>query len=120
MTTGTSTTRQVVAVVVAVAAGALGALILGEYDFSGPTPVVSGLLFGLVVAEVILTVARTGSRVLAIAASIISGLGVLWAGWISSGRGIEPIRSGAYVALVLAMIVAAGWVAFGSRSRRRA
>jgi hypothetical protein len=109
----------VVALVAALAAGALGALILGEYDFSGPTPIVGGILFGLVIAEVILSVAHAPGRPLTIAASVISGLGVLWAGWISSGRGVEPIQAGAYLALVIAVAVSAGWVTLGSRGARR-
>ena len=123
MTTGSgslqpSAIRQGVAVLAGAAVGAVAALILGEYDFSGTTPYVAGVLFGLIVAEVTLTVARVGRPVLAAAAAVISGLGVLWAAWISSGRGVSPIPGGAYVGLALAVVVAGGWVSIPPRRHR--
>ncbi|MHB8464417.1 MAG: hypothetical protein ACYDH6_01175 [Acidimicrobiales bacterium] len=113
-----SSLRQALAVVVAAAVTAVGALILGEYDFKGTTPYVAGFLFGLVVAEVVLTVARLGRPVLAAAAAALSGLGMLWAAWISSGRGVSPIPGGAYLGMLLAMAVAGGWVVAPTRRHR--
>lgn len=98
--------------------GIAGALILGEYAFSGFTPYIAGLLFGLVVAEVTLTVAGVGRPVLAVAAAVISGTGMLWAAWISSGRGVAPIPAGAYLGMLLSLIVAAAWVSVPLRARR--
>ena len=97
---------------------AIGALILGEYDFSGFTPYIAGALFGLVVAEVTLTIARVGKPLLAGAAAGLSGLGMLWAAWISSGHGVAPIPTGAYLGMLLALVVAAGWVSVPARGRR--
>jgi hypothetical protein len=113
-----SVRRQALAIVAGLAAMALGALIFGEYDLSGLTPFIGGALFGLIVAEVVLTVAGTGNRVLAAFSAACSGVGVYWAAWISSGRGIAPIPKRAYVGLVLSMILAAGWVLISSGRRK--
>ena len=43
----------------AAAAAALGALILGEYEFTGTLPWVAGPLFGLVIGEVVVGVGRS-------------------------------------------------------------
>ena len=113
-----SAKRQAVAVLAGAATAALGALILGEYAFSGATPYVAGVLFGLAVAEVALTVARVGGRLLAVVAGAEAGLGLLWAAWISSGRGVAPIAGGGWAAVAVGAVVAAGWVAVPSRRAR--
>ncbi|HEY2427534.1 MAG TPA: hypothetical protein VGI06_01290 [Acidimicrobiales bacterium] len=102
--------RQAAAGLAAAAVAALGALILGEYEFNGATPYLAGILFGLVVAEVILTIARSGTGVLVAAAAGEAGLGLLWAAWISSGRGLTPIPAAGYAAVGLGAAVAGGWV----------
>ena len=43
---------------------ALGALILGEYEFSGVTPIGAGILFGLVISEVVIEICGTRHPVL--------------------------------------------------------
>lgn len=100
------------------ACAALGALILGEYELVGATPYVAGVLFGLVVAEVVLTVAGLGTPVLAAAAGGASGLGMWWAVWISSGRGVVPIPAPAYAGVALSVVVSLAWLAAPGRWRR--
>lgn len=99
------------------AAAAVGALILGEYEFAGAIPFVAGVLFGLAVAEVMMTVARAGTLRMAAWAGLMSGGGILWAVWISSGRGVAPMPTMGYVAVGLGAVVAGGWVALPSRGR---
>jgi hypothetical protein len=108
------TWRVALAVVVAALACALGALILGEYEFSGATPVGAGVLFGLVVSEIVIEIAGVRSRVLGVvtAAFVAGGLG--WAGYVSSGEGLRPFPTGAWVAMALGA-VAAGWRVGGWR-----
>src|SRR5687767_3656416 len=53
-----SSMRPALAVVAGAAVAAFGALILGEYEFRGTMPYVAGVLFGLVVAEAVVGVAR--------------------------------------------------------------
>jgi hypothetical protein len=107
--------RRALAPVAGAATAALGALILGEYDFSGMTPYLAGVLFGLIVAEVVLTVAAHGSRMLAAVAGAESGLGLAWAAWISSGRGRAAIPSAAWIAVALGVLIAGAWVVLPTR-----
>jgi hypothetical protein len=102
---------------VGAAAAALGALILGEYEFNGATPYLAGLLFGIAIAEVILAVARASTRPLAVVAAVETGLGVLWAAWISSGRGLTPIQPAAYAGIVLGVVVGGVWTLVPTRRR---
>ncbi len=85
----------------------LGALILGEYEFTGYLPFVAGPLLGLVIAEVILEIGklRTG-LVAAIAAELAFG-GIAWAGWIDSTQGVEPMKTAVWVSACLAAAAAA-------------
>lgn len=107
--------RLALAVLAGAAVAALGALILGEYEFTGTTPYVAGVLFGLVVAEAMVTVARRGGRGLAVAAAALAGGGLLWAAWISSGRDWDYVFGPAYVAVALG-VVSAGWRTATARS----
>jgi hypothetical protein len=112
--------RQLLAVLVAAFAAALGALILGEYEMVGTTPYVEGVLFGLVIAEVVITVAKPRPSSPAVATALVApAVGMVWAAWISSGRDWDYVPSGAWVGAVLAPIAAAFWLR-QSRSRRRA
>lgn len=108
--------RQLLAGVVAVAGSALGALILGEYDMAGATPFVSGVLFGLVVAELVLTIAKPRpARSTAAAAVAAPGLGMVWAVWISAGRSWHYVPGGAWAGVALAPVAAAFWLRTGRR-----
>lgn len=99
------------------AVAAVGALILGEYEFAGAIPFVAGVLFGLAVAEVMMSVGRAGTLRMAAWAALMSGGGILWAAWISSGRGVAPIPSMGYFSVALGAVVAGGWIALPSRAR---
>jgi hypothetical protein len=91
---------------VAAAVAGLGALMVGEYPFTGLMPYVTGVLFGLVVAEVILAVARRSSTLLALAAAALAAGGVAYAAWDDSGYGIRPIGLAAWIGVALAAVVA--------------
>jgi hypothetical protein len=114
---GVASRRRPLAALAGAAVAAAGALILGEYDFSGATPYLAGVLFGLVVAEAVLTVARRGTPPLAVAAGLEAAGGLAWAAWISSGRGLAPFPASGVAAAVIGAVVAAGWVAMPSRRR---
>jgi hypothetical protein len=87
-------------------ASILGAFILGEYQFEGYVPVVGGLLFGLVVAEIVVEVGRRRTLVVGALAGLEAAGGLVWAGWISGGEGLGPIPSGAWLAAGLAVVAA--------------
>jgi hypothetical protein len=107
--------RRVLAWVATIGAGALGALILGEYEFSGWTPYVSGVLFGLVLSEVELTIGRDHRVAAAGAVGILTAGGLSWAAWISSGRGVAPIPVSAWVGAALGAVVAFSWIRWSAK-----
>lgn len=88
------------------AAALLGALILGEYEFTGMLPFVAGPLFGLAVSEIVVSVGRSRSLLVAAPTAAVAFAGVMWAGWIDSSEGVEPIKALAWVAAVLAFLAA--------------
>jgi hypothetical protein len=96
----------VLAVLAAAAVAALGGVILGEYPFTGVMPYVSGVLFALVVSEVTVGIGQRRGAFLALAAAVCSGAGLAWAVWISSGRGVEPIPVGGWLAIMIGVAVA--------------
>lgn len=98
--------RAVLGLVCGAAVAALGALILGEYEFTGALPLVAGPLFGLVVGEVVVGVGRARALAVAILAGGIAFGGVAWAGWIDSSEGIEPVKGMVWVSAALALVVA--------------
>lgn len=102
------TARAVAALVVAVAACAIGALILGEYEFSGVMPYVTGVLFGLVIGELVLELGALRSWLVgAVSAAAVAGaLG--WAAWISSGEGLRMFPRPAWAAMAIGAAVC-GW-----------
>lgn len=106
--------RLPLAVVTGAAVAALGALILGEYEFKGTTPYVAGVLFGLVVAEAVLAVARRGGPALAAVVGALAGGGLVWAAWISSGRDWDYVPAAAWVAVSLGAVVGVARTAWAS------
>lgn len=96
---------------------AVGALILGEYPFTGAVPLVAGALFGLAVGEVATVVARDrGWPVVAPAAAVTAG-GLLWAGWISDGPAGPFVPSAAYAAAAIGAAACVVWARTARTSR---
>jgi hypothetical protein len=110
-----SIARRLAAVILTAAAAALGALILGEYDLAGVTPYVAGVLFGLAIAEVTLTVGRDARVWAATMSAALAVGGWLWAAWISTGEGVAPMRLGSWLGAVVAAVVAFGWVRWSGK-----
>lgn len=106
--------RLPLAVVAGTAVAALGALILGEYEFKGTTPYLAGVLFGLVVGEAVLAVAGRGGPALAAVVGAQAGGGLLWAAWISSGRDWDYVPGAAWVAVSLGAVVGVARTAWAS------
>lgn len=98
--------RAVLGLVCGAAVAALGALILGEYEFTGTLPYVAGPLFGFIVGEVVVGVGRSRSGLVALVAGLMAAAGLAWAGWIDSTEGVEPIKALAWVAAGLGFVVA--------------
>lgn len=96
--------------VAAAAVAALGGLILGEYELTGVTPVLAGLLFGLVVAEVAIVAGKGRDTVTAAACAAFAAAGMTWAAWISSGRDWDYVPGAVWVGVALAAAAAVWWV----------
>jgi hypothetical protein len=109
--------RLGLAVVVAALASAFGGVVLGEYQFEGLMPYGAGLLFGLVVGELVVTIARSRSLVLACISGVLVAAGLGWAAWISSGEGLRPFPVQGWVAMVIGALATVGRV---GEWRRRA
>ena len=93
-------------VVCGVAASALGALILGEYEVSGYLPFVAGPLFGLMIGEIVVGVGRARTLPVAAISAAAAFAGIAWAGWIDSSEGVEPVKVLVWVAAPLAAAAA--------------
>ncbi len=98
--------RAALGVLCGVATAALGALILGEYEFTGSLPFAAGPLLGLAIGEVTVGVGRVRTVPMAVVAAALGFGAITWAGWISSGEGLEPIKPLVWVAAVLAAVTA--------------
>jgi hypothetical protein len=98
--------RTVLALVAAGLVAALGALILGEYEFTGTLPWVAGPLFGLVLGEVAAGIDKARPPALAVGTGLLAFGGIAWAGWIDSSDGLEPVRGVVWVSAGLAALVA--------------
>jgi hypothetical protein len=111
-----ATIRVVGGLLAAGGAAALGALILGEYQFTGWLPAVAGLLFGLIVAELAVEIGRRQSLAVGLVCGGLAAGGLVWAGWISAGEGLEPIAGGAWLAAAIGF--ATGVARAGGLARR--
>lgn len=96
------TWRALLALLLAGATAALGALILGEYEFEGTLPYVAGLLLGLLLGEVVVGFGRSRAVLVGLVAAAEAAGGIAWAGWIDSSEGIEPVKALVWVAAALA------------------
>jgi hypothetical protein len=116
--TAATPVRVAGAIVVAAFASALGGVVLGEYQFEGLMPYGAGLLFGLVVGELVVTVGHSRTLPLAVVSAALVAAGLGWAAWISSGEGLRPFPTLGWVAMGIGALATAGRV--GEWRRRRA
>ena len=97
--------RRTLALVGAGACAALAALILGEYELTLWTAIAAGVIVGFLVAEVVLIASNWRGPLPAAVSGVLAGGSILWAAWISSGRGLAPLRATAWAGVVLAAAV---------------
>src|SRR5947207_3072571 len=88
--------RQPLAVLVGAVIATLGGMIVGEYSFTGWTPYVAGVLFGLVVAEAVVTVARRETALMGAVCAVLAAGGLAYAVWDDAGFGVRPIAAPAW------------------------
>lgn len=109
--------RPVLAMVAGAATAAFGAVILGEYQLTGLTGVIAGALFGLAVAEVVLTVGGRSLRGVAeqVAVAVFTAAGLAWTAWISAGHLWSDVPGGAWLGLVVGAVASPLWLRSGAR-----
>ena len=111
--------RVIFGCVVAVLVGALGGLIMGEYQLRGAMALVAGLLFGLAVAEAAITAGKSSDWLLVGVTAAAAFAGLTWAAWIEAGRDFGPVATMRWVGSLLALASAGWWVrSLGSRAVR--
>lgn len=98
--------RAVTGLLVGAIAAAIGAILLGEYTFSPLVALGVGLVFGMALAEVVVGVGGRRSLAMAVVTAALAAAGLLWAGWIASGEGLEPLPASTWVAVGAAAAVA--------------
>lgn len=110
--------RDLAAVAAGSAIAALGALLLGEYELDGATPLIAGALFGLVLAEVVVAVGGRRDGRTAVASAVLAAAGMIGAAWISSGNDWSFVPALGWVGVAIGAAAAAASVkAPGRRAR---
>lgn len=109
--------RLPLAVLTAAAGGALAAVILGEYDLRGVTPLVAGIMLAIVIGELAVVVAGGRSAVLGISCALAVGAGMVWALRISSGNDWSFVSASGWVGAVLGALTSFAWAAPRHRFR---
>ncbi|MBA3654836.1 MAG: hypothetical protein H0W70_11675 [Actinobacteria bacterium] len=98
---------------------AFGAVILGEYQLAGFTGAIAGALFGLAVAEVVLSAGgpavRARQTAPMIAAAVFTAAGLAWAGWISAGHLWGEVPPALWLGIVIGAPLSAWWLRGGAR-----
>ncbi|MEW6153592.1 MAG: hypothetical protein AB1673_06335 [Actinomycetota bacterium] len=113
--------RLTLAVLAAAAVGAAGALVLGEYPFTGPLVVASAVVLGLFIGEAALAVARGPSLALGVACGAVGLAAMVWAGWITTSHDLSFLGPVGWTAVVVTGVTAGvrtGWSRPGADSRR--
>lgn len=90
------------------ATAALGALILGEYEFTVTTGLLAGAALGWIIAEIVASLGGWRGVLPAVVSAAIAAAALAWAGWIDAGWGLERYPNGAWVAVVTSAAVAVG------------
>jgi hypothetical protein len=109
------TVRAIVALVAAALACVVGALILGEYEFTGATPIGAGVLFGLVISEILIEIGAPRHPAIGLVGAAMVAGALAWAAWygVSAGEGLRPFPTGGWVAMVCGAVAVAarsgGW-----------
>lgn len=119
-TPGDQLFKVVLAVGSGAAVAAVGALLLGEYVFTG-VPIFGGaLLLGLFVAEAVVSVGgRQGGQSGAISA-VLAAAGLIWGAWISSGHVLSELPGQGWMVVALGTLAAGvmgGWPARAGDTR---
>ncbi len=96
-----------------------GALVLGEYPYTGLLVVASGALLGLFVAEGAIAASRRRGMASAVVCAVLAAAGMVWGGWISTGHDLGQVAGWGWAAVGTAPVVAAVRAAWRTPARSR-
>ncbi|HZU71499.1 MAG TPA: hypothetical protein VE990_01890, partial [Acidimicrobiales bacterium] len=108
------------AALVATGVAALGGAILGEYDLSGPLPLLAGVLFGVVVAEAVIVVQRRPAPAAVGVAAVAAGAATVWSLWIANGHHLAYASATQWAQAGLPLVVVPAWSRTAAVGRKRA
>ncbi|MDP1795515.1 MAG: hypothetical protein Q8K63_15365 [Acidimicrobiales bacterium] len=109
--------RVVSGCLAAVFTAVLGGLIMGEYELRGAMALLAGLLFGLAIAEVAITIGKSSDWPLVAVSALSAFVGLTWAAYIDAGNSLGRVAAMRWVGSLLALVGAGWWVrSLGSRA----
>lgn len=115
--------RPVLALFAGAFTAAFGAVVLGEYQLAGVTGVIAGALFGLAVAEIVLTVGgqtlTSQLTVAVIGVAVFAAAGLIWSAWISAGHDWSYVPVGGWIGVAVGAAVGPWWLKSGARRAAR-
>lgn len=110
--------RTLLALALGVGLAVVTALILGEYPFTGPTPYLAAVLLPAVIGAAVVWTGRDHAERLWAATAVLSAAAMGWAVWISTGRGLDPVPAGAWIAISAALVWPLAWAGLLAHRRR--
>jgi hypothetical protein len=99
--------RPLLGALAGAAVASLGAVILGEYPFSGVLVLGAGVLLGLFVAEAVVGVGGAQGRGPAAVSAVLALAGLVWAAWIAENHDLGAVDAEGWLAVVLGAAAAA-------------
>lgn len=100
-----------------VLAGLFAGVIMGEYELRGSTAIIAGLIFGLAMAELAITVGKSSDWALVVAAAAAAFIANTFSAYIDAGDSLGRIASMRWIGSLIAVVSAGYWVrTFGSRA----
>lgn len=109
--------RVVSGCIAAIFSGLFFGLIMGEYELLGALALVAGVLFGLAVAEISITVGKSSDWALVAVSAVSAFVGMAWAAYIDAGDSFGRVAGIRWVGAILAGASAGWWVrTLGSRA----
>ncbi len=110
--------RSFLALVFGALAAVILALVVGEYPFAGLTPYLVAVVVPAMIAAVVVSTGRRHQDRLWALSGLLGGASIAWAVWISTGRGLDPVPTGGWIAVAVAVAWPLTWGAILFRRSR--
>jgi hypothetical protein len=107
--------RHLLGLGAATLAASFGALVLGEYELKGAMGVLAAVLFGLAIAEALVSVGRRSTSIDTAVSAALGAAAFVWSAWISAGRDWSYVSGTRWAGVPIAAAAAAFWVRSSGR-----